>query len=213
MFAHKLRDSLPSNLLLALHDHAHVHRQPSAASRKQRFQGLHMHPHLSLVVHRAARVEVAIALRRLEGRRLPLVQRLRRLHVVVPIQQHRRRGPPVHRGRGMKIVCIHQRMSLAFRNHLRRPGAGRKHRLRRRCLDQPHVLHPGPPQLRRHKLRRAPHVRRPLRIGRDRRNPQQRLQLLDEPLPILLGKTHRRIRCLHLHLHLHLHRPFKPALH
>ena len=52
-----------------------------------------MHPDLTLVVHRAAAVEVAVANLGLEGRGLPFIQRVDGLHVVVSIDQRgRKRG-------------------------------------------------------------------------------------------------------------------------
>ena len=48
------------------------------------------HVHLALVVGRAARVDVAVAHGRLEGRRDPFIQRIGRLHVVMPVAQHGR---------------------------------------------------------------------------------------------------------------------------
>ncbi len=93
---------------------------------QQRFQRLHLRPHLALVVHRAAGVDVAVAFGGLEGRREPLVQRIGRLHVVVPINQHRGLA------RGVQPVGIDQRVA--------------------RGLNQPHVLHADALQLRRQHL-------------------------------------------------------------
>src|SRR5580658_7487955 len=70
-----------------------------------------MSEHLSFVVAGAPAIEVLATHRRLKWRRAPLVERVRRLHVVVTIHQHRGttlRSPP----RGM-----HNRMA-ARRNHL-----------------------------------------------------------------------------------------------
>ena len=50
-----------------------------------------MDEHLSLVVGGATAMETAVAQRRLERRRHPLVEGIRRLDVVVPIDQERRR--------------------------------------------------------------------------------------------------------------------------
>src|SRR3546814_19034431 len=61
--------------------------------------------HLSFVVAGPTGVEVVAASRWLKWRRRPLMQRIHRLHVVVPINQHRRLSgcvPP---------LCIHDRRS------------------------------------------------------------------------------------------------------
>ena len=137
-----------------------------------------MHPHLPLVIHGPARIQIPIPLRRLKRRRLPLIQRLRRLHIIVPIAKHRRLRLPIGPRRRMQPVRIHQRMPTRM--------------LRRRRLDQPNILHPNPLQLRRNKLRRPPHVPRMLRSSRYRRNSQQRLQLLNKPPLVLLRKRNRR---------------------
>ena len=77
-------NSLPSHLFFALEQHAHVDGQ-RAGGGQQRLQRLDMHVHLALVVDRAARVEIAVALGGLEGRRVPFVERIGRLHIVVAV--------------------------------------------------------------------------------------------------------------------------------
>ena len=108
MLAHERGNPLASNLFLALDNHPHIHRQLPIGLH-HRLQRLHMHPHLSLVVHRTARINIPVALLGLKRRRLPLLQRLRRLHIVVPIEQHRRPSS------GMQPVRIHQRMPHPLR--------------------------------------------------------------------------------------------------
>ena len=61
-----------------------------AGSREERLGDLDRDQHRSLVVGHAAGVEAAVAHGRRERRALPLLQRVRRLHVVVPVHQHRR---------------------------------------------------------------------------------------------------------------------------
>jgi hypothetical protein len=61
---------------------------------------------LPLVVGRAARVEVAVTDRRLVRRRVPQLQRLGRLHVVVPVDHHG--GLPRH----VRALGVHHRVRL-----------------------------------------------------------------------------------------------------
>ncbi len=70
---------------------------------EERFGDLDRDEHRSLVVRHAARVEPSIANRRRERRTVPLVERVGRLHVVVPVDergQRARRAEPlaVHDG-------------------------------------------------------------------------------------------------------------------
>jgi hypothetical protein len=102
-------------------------KRQSLVVGQQRFERFDVHIHLALVVHGAARVEVAIALGRLKRRREPFVQRIGRLNVIVSIQQ---RG---WLAGGMKPVGIDQRMTGFFR------ASG---------LDQPNVLHADARQFR-----------------------------------------------------------------
>jgi hypothetical protein len=67
MFAHKLRDALAAHLLLAFEKHPHVDGQAASGRLQQRFQGLQVHVHLTLVVDRAAGIKVAVALGGLKG--------------------------------------------------------------------------------------------------------------------------------------------------
>ncbi len=192
MLAHKRRNALTAYLLFPLNNHTHVHRQPRPPGRPvlrrprlhQALQGLHMHPHLPLVIHRPTRVQVAIPLRGLKRRRHPLLQRLRRLHIIVPIQKHRRRSIP-----RSHPLAIHQGMPL--------PGP-------RRRLNQPHSIQPRRPQPISHKLSRPPHITRMRRIRRNGRNPQQILQLLNKPPPMLPRipnrRRHTNTRLLHVRI-------------
>ena len=80
-----------ADFLFALDQELHVHRQV-AVLLQVRFDRLEVHEHLALVVGRAARVDLAVADRRLERRRGPQVHRVHRLHVVVAVEQDRRRA-------------------------------------------------------------------------------------------------------------------------
>ena len=66
ILGHVFRDGGAAHFLFAFHQEFHVHRQ-RAIHRTQGFDGLDVHVHLALVVHRAAGVEVAVALGGLEG--------------------------------------------------------------------------------------------------------------------------------------------------
>jgi hypothetical protein len=95
-----LLDDGAAALLLALEHHAEVDRQPAGplqpALRRQ--QERERRP---LVVGAAAGAHLAVDDRRLERRRLPQLQRLGRLHVVVAVDQQR--GPVVAGGRGVAV--------------------------------------------------------------------------------------------------------------
>ena len=80
-----------ADLLFAFEDDLHVHRQ-AAVLLEMRLDRLEVHEHLALVVGRAARVDLAVADRRLERRRLPQLERIDRLHVVVAVEEDRRRA-------------------------------------------------------------------------------------------------------------------------
>src|ERR1035438_5979800 len=82
--------SLPElAFFFALKDDAHIDGQLAVARLEQRLKSFELHPELALVVDGAARVNVLIALGGLERRRVPLVQRLGGLHVVVRVTQRR----------------------------------------------------------------------------------------------------------------------------
>src|SRR3989454_3160954 len=90
--------------LLALDEEAEVHGRSAAALLNR----LEQAEHLALVIRRATREQLAVAHRRLEWRRGPLVQRLGWLHVVVTVDEQRGRaghlGPdaPHHRVRAAR---------------------------------------------------------------------------------------------------------------
>ena len=104
---------LGADFLFAFDDQLDVDRQ-LAGLLEVRLDRLEVHEHLALVVGGAARVDLAVADRRLERRRFPQIERIDRLHVVVAVEQDRRRA------RRMEPVAVDDRI------------AGR--------LDQPDVL-------------------------------------------------------------------------
>ena len=77
-------------LLLALEQERHVDRR-RAADRPERLDRVEVHHELALVVGDAAPDEPAVAHERLERRVLPQVERVDGLHVVVAVDDHRRR--------------------------------------------------------------------------------------------------------------------------
>ena len=86
----ELDDRLPADLLLAVRDDAEVDRE-RALGREQPGR-VQEHPQLALVVGDAARVQPLAADRRLEGIRLPELERRRRLDVEVAVAEDRRRA-------------------------------------------------------------------------------------------------------------------------
>ena len=111
LLADILGDGFATDLFFAFEDNFHVDRQFAVTRLHERFEGLHFHPELAFVVDCASRVNVVIALRRLEGGSLPFVERIGRLHVVVRVTEHG------WLALGMEPVCIDKRMSLG-RNDL-----------------------------------------------------------------------------------------------
>ena len=79
---------LRAAILLALVEHADAQGQ-LADRRSIRLEGLQARHEVALVVRDAPAEEEATALRRLERRRLPLVERIRRLDVVVVVDEER----------------------------------------------------------------------------------------------------------------------------
>ena len=75
-----------ADLLITLDDEPQVEGEPAAGAQVG-FHRLEVHPHLTLVVDRAAAAELVSDDHRLEGRRRPLVQGVGGLDVVVPVDQ------------------------------------------------------------------------------------------------------------------------------
>ena len=83
-------------------------RQGTAAGMEQGLESLNMGEHLPLVVDRPTSIEVAVPLRGLKRRRKPLVQRVRRLDVVMAVGQAGRLPG------GMQPISINQRVTGGF---------------------------------------------------------------------------------------------------
>ena len=121
-----------ADFLFAFEDDLDVDRQP-AVLLQVRLDRLEVHEHLALVVGRAARVDLAVADRRLERRRLPQVERIDRLHVVVAVEQDRRRAL------GAEPVAVDDRDARASRSAGRSAGrcAASRRRSTRRSAGRP----------------------------------------------------------------------------
>ncbi len=94
----EVHDRVAADLLLAVRDDSDVHRQRVPLPKE--LGGLQERVELTLVVGDAARVEPAVALRELERRRLPEVERRGRLDVEVTVDHHGRRIAAAVRVRG-----------------------------------------------------------------------------------------------------------------
>ena len=143
--------SSPSRMMLD------VHRQ-AAVLLQMRLDGLEVHEDLALVVGGAARVDLAVADRRLEGRRLPQLDRIDGLDVVVAVEEDRRR--PLR----CQPVAVHDRVA--------------------RRLDQPDVLHADAAQFIRRPFGALAHVGLVLRQRADAGNREIRLQFLDVAIAV-----------------------------
>ena len=136
-----------TGLLFALDEHRHTDRRRPAVGAECG----QMRCDACLVVGGAAPVQPPVALGRLERRRHPLRAVTFRLHIVVGVQQHRRRS----RRRGM---------------------AGDD----RRCAslsDDPHIVEPGLRQQLRHRLGAALHFRAAGRVSPHGFDAHQRLEV------------------------------------
>jgi len=111
------REMLAPDLLLPLGQHDDVHWE-GAARGEVRLERGDVQPELAFVVDAAARVDVAIADRGLERGRGPELERLRRLHVVMPVDEDRRRAR-----RRLSPLCEHHRMSRGRMRLDREPDA------------------------------------------------------------------------------------------
>ena len=159
-----------AHLFFAFEEELDVHRQ-AAVLFQMRLDGLEVHEHLALVVGRAARVELAVADGGLERRRLPQVERIHRLHVVVPVEEDGRRA------RRAQPVAVDDRVA--------------------RRVDELHVLETDAPHLIAAPLRAAPHVRGVLGQRADAGNRQQTFQLVEIFLAVHVDEVDHVV---HIHL-------------
>ena len=176
VLAHELVEVLAADFLLALDEDLDVDRQRPGLLQPG-LDGLEVHEDLALVVGRAARVDLAVAHRRLKRRRLPQVHRVDRLHVVVPVEQHRRRAG------GAEPVGVDDRVA--------------------RRLDQPTFCIPMRSQLVGGPLGAPAHVGLMLRQRADAGNGEVALQLLDVAVAMKVDEVddvvgHNRLRAIGL---------------
>ncbi len=157
-----LRHRLAADLFLAFDQKLHIDRQLAFVHRAQGLDGLDVHVHLTLIVGRAAGINVAVAQGGFKRRGDPFFQRIGRLDVVMPVAQHRRFAGSV------QPVRINQRM----------PRGG----------DHLDVFHARFAQAGGHKLGRAAHIGGVFRERADAGNPQQFLQLFQQALAVGLDK-------------------------
>jgi hypothetical protein len=141
-----------ADLFLALEEELDVDGA-RARGLQVRLEGVDVDDELPLVVARAPRVETAVADRRLEGRGRPQLERVRGLHVVVPVDEDRRLP------RSTEPLAVDDRVARG------RVDLG---------LGAPRAL-----QARLDPLRGALDVLGAGRVGRDRRDPKDVLQLVE----------------------------------
>ena len=101
----KGRQAAAADLLFAFNDEGNIARQlgPGLEVSLHRFEVRQV---LALVVARAAPVERAVDDARLEGRRLPQLQRFGRLHVVMPVNHEVRAARPFAFARGVLATTM-----------------------------------------------------------------------------------------------------------
>ena len=149
---------LRAGLLLALHDQLDRDRRRRRAARGQAgADAERVEQHLALVVGGAPGQQQAVALGGLERRAVPLLQRLDRLDVVVPVDQDDRGarvgGGPLGEDGGQPVRAVSQTSATG------KPMCTQVH---------------GEP------FGAEPHVAVPLGVGGDRRDRQPLLQVVDE---------------------------------
>ena len=159
MLAHVLLDGRAASLFLALEQDFDVDRQRSVGAH-ERFQRLDEREHLPLVVHRAARIEVAVAHLRLEGWTLPQLDGVHRLHVVVAVEEN---GRLVFR---FEPLAVDERMPVF------------------QWLDEPDLLDADGAELVGDELRGAAHVVVVLVQRADAGDAQQRLEVFEEGVAV-----------------------------
>ena len=120
-----------ADLFFAFDDDLDVDRQ-LAVDAQVRFDRGEVHQALALVVDRAAPVDLAVAHRRFERRRRPELERIGRLHVVMAVDQDRRRA------RRAEPRAVRDRMAAGF-EHLGSVSPAARMRADRVLGGAPHV--------------------------------------------------------------------------
>ncbi|MNV79159.1 hypothetical protein D3C71_1726970 [compost metagenome] len=104
------------NLLLTLNAEFDVHRQ-GAFGFQEGLHGFHLGVQLRLVVGCASPVQPAVLQHRLEGIGFPLVYRVGRLHVIMPVNQRCRLAGI------MEPITVYHRVAFGFQNlNMLKPG-------------------------------------------------------------------------------------------
>ena len=171
--AHELEQMLRAAFLLAL-DHGGDRQRQLAGDRLEGAAGLDEGHGLAFVVAGPARDDDLAAAgqrldARLERRRLPQVQRIDRLHVIMAIEQHARAGDAVR-------LAHHHRMALGWAHVGGKTDAA---------------------QVGGHMLGGGPALFLVRRVGGNRGDAQQRKQALDAFVDILVDAVQDRVECAH----------------
>ena len=113
VLVHVAQDARATDFLLALQQHAYVHRQVAGAGEGA--GDVQQRQEVALVVARTARVEPPVAHDGIEGVGGPEAARLGRLHVVVPVDQHGRRIGPARAqlARAERVAVARQHLAAA----------------------------------------------------------------------------------------------------
>ena len=130
-----------ARLFLALDQQLERDRRRARPARRAGPRGQGVEQHLALVVGGPAPQQLPVALHRHERRRIPFLQRLDRLHVVMAVHQHhrgrrvRRRPVREHRGQPAAVLpCLPDlRLREAGLAQVRQPATARRPRTSARC--------------------------------------------------------------------------------
>ena len=156
-------DVLAAHLLFALDEELHVYGQ-AARGLQEALDSLDRDVDLPLVVGRSAGEDIFTANIGLEGRRLPLLERIGRLHVIVAVEQQRGLS------RGSQPLRIDQRVAFT--------------------LDQFGVLQARAAQFTQGELGRPANVRLVLGKSADTRDSQKGLEPFEKGVAVLLVVVH-----------------------
>ncbi len=159
-----------ADLFFSLEKHLDVQRQLPGLFHV-RFDRLEVHEHLPLVVGRPARINLVLAHGGFEGRRLPQVDRIHRLHVVVTVEEDRRRA------RRVQPFTVDDRIAWRF--------------------EQPHVLEADALHVVGAPFGRATHIALVLRKRADARDGEILLQLVDVSISLHIDVVNDLVDVFH----------------
>ena len=168
---HELVEVQAADFLFTLEKHFDVERQ-TAGLLHVRFDSLEVHEDLPFVVGRAARVDLVLAHGRFERRRFPEVDRIDGLHVVVAVEEDRRRAWRI------QPFAVDDRVARRF--------------------EQPHVLEADALHVIGAPLGRAPHVGLMLGKRADARNGEVLLQLVDVAIALHVDVINDLVDVVHV---------------